>query len=370
MGLKISTLPMEAQKAISQFPEFEPREFKDSGANAYVLLGRHRVLRKEVAIKIYFHEEHEVDQEPTILAKINHPNVLKVYDARKVEKDCSFFLTPAAEEGDLSNFLKNYHISTHLAKDLLCQLLSGISALHAPSYNLVHRDLKPENLLVSNEKIVIADFGSIRRVSDETGKGPASKHSILFRPPEAFGDGAFFDYSSDIYQAGLTGYLLFGGKLSNDLLSHLGKRDLSKLKCIKDKGDDYETECFIDDCLENKITKFKLADWKSLPFYIPRGLVLILKRAVCAYSTRYKTTSEFLAALMKIRGKLPDWIKEDNDICLRNWKGNDYLLYKSRNEVRLKKKKVTSSVYRRIRGVSGISFEKAFLKMKKEISLP
>lgn len=49
---------------------------------------------------------------------------------------------------------------------------------------------------------MIADFGLIRRVSDDTGKAPASKHSILFHPPKAFGDGAFFDYFSDVYQSG------------------------------------------------------------------------------------------------------------------------------------------------------------------------
>ena len=203
MALDISSLPEQAQKALSQFTEFEPREFNDSGANAYVLIGRHRVLRKKVAIKIYFHEEGDVDQEPAIISKISHPNVLKIFDARKVERNCSYFLMPAADEGDLSIFLNKFPISTHVAHSMLCQLLSGISALHASPNNLVHRDLKPENLLVNNDNIIIADFGSIRRVSDDTGKAPASKHSILFRPPEAFGDDAFFDYSSDVYQAGL-----------------------------------------------------------------------------------------------------------------------------------------------------------------------
>lgn len=197
MTLNISDLPSEAQKALDIFPEFEARKFNDSGANGYVLIGRHRVLRKKVAIKIYFHGKNDIDQEPTIVCSINHENIVKVYDARKVEDDCSFFLMDAANEGDLALFLSNYHISTHLSLSLLCQLLSGIAALHSEPNNLVHRDLKPENLLINNDTMLIADFGSIRKIDSATGKAPASQHSILYRPPEAFGTTPFFDYSSD-----------------------------------------------------------------------------------------------------------------------------------------------------------------------------
>ena len=57
MDIDIESLPDEAQKALQQFSEFQLAEFNDSGANGYVMIGRHDVLRKDVAIKIYFHEE-------------------------------------------------------------------------------------------------------------------------------------------------------------------------------------------------------------------------------------------------------------------------------------------------------------------------
>lgn len=221
MPFDTADLPDEAKSALKQFPEFEIASFNDSGANGYVLVGRHTLLQKEVAIKIYFHGENDIDQEPAIIAKINHENVLKVYDARKVRKDCSYFMTPAASEGDLSKYLDNYFVSLPLSHKLLCQLLSGIADLHRKPNLLVHRDLKPENLLVHDDTILIADFGSVRRVDKKTGAAPASKHSILYRPPEAFGEEAFFNFTSDIYQAGMIGFLLFGGKLSNDLLSYI-----------------------------------------------------------------------------------------------------------------------------------------------------
>ncbi|SAL76616.1 protein kinase family protein [Caballeronia telluris] len=213
MPLDNSDLPDDVKSALKQFPEFEIAAFNDSGANGYVLIGRHTVLQKKVAIKIYFHGENDIDQEPAIIAKINHENVLKVYDARKVGRDSSYFVTPAASDGDLSQYLDSFDVSLPVAHKMLCQLLSGIAALHTEPNLLVHRDLKPENLLVHNDSILIADFGSVRRIDRKTGAAPASKHSILYRPPEAIGENAFFNFSSDIYQAGIIGFLLFGGEV-------------------------------------------------------------------------------------------------------------------------------------------------------------
>lgn len=269
MTINIEDLPNEAQKALAQFPEFQISEFNDSGANGYVLLGRHTVLKKDVAIKIYFHDEGAIDQEPSIIASINHQHVLKVFDARKVEKDCSFFLMPSANEGNLSSYLEKFNICLPLAHKLLCQLLSGLAELHREPNRLVHRDLKPENLLVHDDKVVIADFGSVRRIDKATGHAPASKHSILYRPPEAFGDKAHFNFSSDIYQAGLVGFLLFGGKINNDLLSHLNAKEITELQKIQDTKGDFEVSMFIDLCIQKRIDAGKLVDFATLPFYVP-----------------------------------------------------------------------------------------------------
>ncbi len=164
MAVDINTLPDVAKKALQQFKEFQITDFNNSGANGYVMIGRHDVLCKDVAIKIYFHDKDEIDQEPAIIATLNHENVLKVFDARKVEEDCSFYMMQVANGGDLFKFLEKYHLSIILGHKLLCQLLSGLSALHCDEKKLVHRDLKPENLLIHNDSIVIADFGSVRQV--------------------------------------------------------------------------------------------------------------------------------------------------------------------------------------------------------------
>ncbi len=278
MPLNLEALPPEARDLLKKFPEFEPHEFNDSGSNSYVLLGRHNVLQREVALKIYFHAPNEMEQEPALIAAINHENVMKVLDARSLENGCSFFMTPYANYGDLNSYIRRHFVSLPLAFRLLRQLLSGLSALHSDPLRLVHRDLKPHNLLVHDDMLLIADFGSVRRMAPGASAVPASKHSVLFRPPEAFGGDGHFDFSSDCYQAGMIGYLLFRGALSEVLTDHLAPAQHKELARLKHENVPYAEECeFVGGCLQEKIEKGKLLDWKTIPAFVPRKIVRTLR---------------------------------------------------------------------------------------------
>jgi serine/threonine protein kinase len=367
--IHIAGLPKEAQQALGQFPEFVISSFNDSGANGFVMIGRHQVLNKDVAIKIYYHEKGQIDQEPALVSRVLHDNVLKVYDARKLDDTCSYYMMPVANEGDLAGFLEKYFISLHQAHKLLCQLLSGLSALHAPEIALVHRDLKPENLLIHDDVLSIADFGSVRRLGDD-GKAPASRHSILYRPAEAFGDNAFFDSSSDVYQAGMVGYLLFGGKLSNDLLEYLTEKDLSGLAKVRETGGQFEESRFVDSCLERLIKKNILLDWNSLPCYVPGSIVKILKKATKPHGQRYPSVSEFLAALARVKKNLPDWIDTTNGPMLCNWNKLDYLISKKNDIYCIKKGRTGGNALRNDNSFLSGEFLQVFENLKRKLCLP
>lgn len=364
----IASLPIEARRVLELFPEFVVEHFNDSGANGYVLLGQHEVLRYAVAIKIYFHATNEVYQEPALLAAINHDNVLKVLDARRLGDGCSFFMTPVANYGDLGKHLSTYNLSLVHAHGLLCQLLSGLAALHAEPNRLVHRDIKPENLLVHNDRLLIADFGSVRQVSEATGKAPASGHSILFRPPEAFGNNSYFDYSSDTYQVGIVGYLLLGGKLDSDLVTHLTTRERKQLESLN--GDWGEQSVFVDACIQRRICTGKLLDWKTVPCFAPRRFVTILRRATTKEGSKYSTVSEFLAELQKIRATLPDWKVIPEGWLLSDWKGRDYLLSMDDQPMRAMKRKHGNSKFITDNRLTGTTREDAFARLANEIGLP
>lgn len=370
MVLDLNALPHEARELLSRFPEFEPNHFNDTGANGYVLLGRHNVLQRDVALKIYFHEPNELDQEPALVAALNHENVMKVLDARNLRPDCSFFMTPFANYGDLGTYLKENHLSLPLAFRLLVQLLAGLSALHADPNRLLHRDLKPQNLLVHDDTILIADFGSVRHIANGSDSVPASKHSVLYRPPEAFGATGYFDFSSDCYQAGIIGYLLFGGRLSEDLLAHLRPADSRQLARLRYKNVPWHEECeFVDQCIRTRIERGTLLDWDSVPEFVPRRIVRALKRAT-ATKNRLGNASEFLAQLASPKS-LPDWIKENEETCtLRKWKGADYQLTEHNGKISVMKKRVGAARFMNDNALSGGTWVQTLERLSQRLDLP
>jgi len=369
MAIDTAKLPQEVQLVLRKYPEFQIGEFNDSGANGYVLVGMHAVLRKKVAIKVYFHGSSDMVHEPALIAKINHANVLKVYDARRLNDDCSFFVMPAAGDGDLLSFLSKYNLSLSLAHSLLCQLLSGVAALHAEPNHLVHRDLKPANLLVHDDSLLIGDFGSVRQVTPDTGVAPASRHSILYRPPEAFGDAAYFDYSSDVYQAGLIGFLLFGGEISENLLDHLNRKEASQVKKLEATGDQFTVSKYIDSRLQDKIQRGRLIDLSSLPCFVPRNIKTILRKSI-SQTSRYTTTCEFLAGLNNARAALPEWIVRGESMELRNWKGKDFVLCRDGPHFIAKKRKAGAQKFQKDNSIGkSPSIAGVYTELQKKIGL-
>jgi len=365
MAIDAATLPPDVSSVLDQFPDFDAAEFIDSGANGYVLTGMHAKLKRQVALKIYYHEESEIDQEPTLIAAISHENVLRVHDARSLSETCSFFMTPCANYGDLGSHLRKYSISTVFAHQLLTQLLSGLTALHES--RLVHRDIKPENLLVHDETLLIADFGSVRRVSDDTGVAPASRHSILYRPPEAIGDSPYFDFSSDTYQAGLVGCQLFGVKLDSNLEAHLTQPQLVKLARLKAAGDQFEVSKYVDSCIERRIHSGTLVDWRKVPFFVPKSLVRCLKRAVCG--ARYGSCSEFLFELQRAGAGLPNWIVDGESLVLRDWHGRDYLLSIEGDDAVVRKRSTGKKRFIQDNQLSGGGLPVVYSRLRRQLGI-
>ena len=137
------------------------------GAYATVRLAFHKTLGKKVALKVYKKKkllepqrQKSVYREIKLLEKMNHVNIVKLYDA--FDTDRHVILVMEYIRGhSLHGYLKaqpERKFEECEAKKLFKQVINGIEYCHSKS--ITHRDIKLENLLLNeNNTVKIIDFG-------------------------------------------------------------------------------------------------------------------------------------------------------------------------------------------------------------------
>lgn len=149
-------------------------------------------------------------REVQIMKKVNHPNVLKLYEV--FEDDEEFFLVMELVTGKelFDKIVERGQYSEADASHIVRQIVSAVDYLH--SQGIAHRDLKPENLLsaeVDGEEIIkIADFGFSKNFGEE--KLMTSCGSPGYVAPEVLTCESY-DKSVDLWSVGVIIYILLCG---------------------------------------------------------------------------------------------------------------------------------------------------------------
>ena len=110
-------------------------------------------VKAESAIK-------RIANEKEILETIRHPNIVKLYETIRDERQgYELIYMELCTGGDLLDYLRRRRILKEpIAKLFMKQLMEAIGYLHEK--NIVHRDIKLENILLSNLGAVkLCDFG-------------------------------------------------------------------------------------------------------------------------------------------------------------------------------------------------------------------
>ncbi|RFB91804.1 hypothetical protein B5K08_16050 [Rhizobium leguminosarum bv. trifolii] len=302
MTVEISHFPKELHaslEALNKDIQFEVVAQK--GQSGYVIFGVNKVLKRKDVVKIYFWENGD-HAEPEILAKLEHTNILKVYHAASVDDDWAYYTTKHCEGGDLDSVLESRQLGVIEAFDIAMMIASGVSCLHGNSF--LHRDLKPENLYLDGNNAVIGDFGSVAPCDASGYCKTWTRHSLIYRPPEATATNDFYK-TSDVYQLGILLYQLSGGYfpyLQRDWLNDKQKAKFDALTTDQDKED------LATSLIEKRINSGRLLDLATLPDYVPNSVRSIIRRATRVdRSKRYSTAADLLAAMNNVKGELPDW---------------------------------------------------------------
>ena len=153
-------------------------------------------------------------QETNILIKLDHPNIIKLYEIYETE-DYFYLIMELCSGGELferiiTNIENGKPFTEEQAAIIFQQMMSAINYCH--KNNIVHRDLKPENLLcldqTPNSPIKVIDFG-MSKVCDPNDIMFEKVGTAYYISPEVL-DG-MYDEKCDIWSAGVILYILLCG---------------------------------------------------------------------------------------------------------------------------------------------------------------
>ena len=296
--------------------------YSDKGAYGELYFGTRNVFSDRVALKFYqLDASGNGHEEAQLLKTISHENILPIIDARILDSDIAYYLTPEMSGGDLQNVIDKFVIPSDVAVTICQNILKGLNELHKDPNRMVHRDLKTYNILVDLKNGVqtyLADFGTIKKIQPNNSSVTASKFTILYRTPEALTNNQHL-VESDIYQIGIILYQVLGGffpmKNPEAWLS-------GRIKKKYDLLENWQKQGFLINHINDQIQKGKLLDLNSLPAYVDNRLKSIIRTATRVdYNQRYESCADMLKALFdQQKGAKSWWI--DNDVinakCLKS----------------------------------------------------
>ena len=142
-------------------------------------------LDRDVAVKVLTNlglgtdGRAQLQQEAQAIAKLNHPNIVAVYDVGELD-EVPFIVMEFVEGQDLHR----------RAPDDLAEIVSisrqvSLALQHAHESGVIHRDLKPENVLLPIRRDAkLVDFGIARSVTSRMTSEGQIAGTVYYLAPE------------------------------------------------------------------------------------------------------------------------------------------------------------------------------------------
>lgn len=167
-----------------------------------------KILRPELATAVA--AERFLD-EGRILARLDHPAIVRVYDAG--EADGLFYYVMEFVDGEtLADRLQRGPLSAAEGRVLVHDLFGALSAAH--SHGVVHRDVKPANIFLRNGRALLGDFGIARWRATSDPRLTATGQFLgtpQYMAPEQL-EGLPSTERTDVYTAALVIWEAYTGK--------------------------------------------------------------------------------------------------------------------------------------------------------------
>lgn len=219
---------------------YEVIELLGRGAMGMVYRVKHITLPAEYALKILTDDKQDdvsvirFQNEAQAIAKLNHPNIVAIYNFGLHEGSLPFYVMDLlAGEDLLDKIAYSGPMAPDMALPLFIEACAGLSFAHRKG--ILHRDVKPANLLILDRpdvhgaSVKVVDFGIVKFAEELkpdsqklTAMGIVCGSPSYMSPEQAMGQKV--DPRSDIYSLGcslfetLTGKVPFRGRSASDTM--------------------------------------------------------------------------------------------------------------------------------------------------------
>jgi WD40 repeat protein len=199
-----------------------------SGGFGFVVRARDRLLDREVALKMPLPERalasrdvHRFLREARAAARLDHPNIVRVFDAGELGPLGYFIASEFCEGPSLRRWLKsqNEPVPARLAARWMAAVADAVQ--HAHDQGVLHRDIKPDNIILAGSSVPdefiprLTDFGLAKLVEesgDETRSEARMGTPHYMAPEQAAGRRGEIGPATDVYALGATLYEVLVGR--------------------------------------------------------------------------------------------------------------------------------------------------------------
>jgi serine/threonine protein kinase len=208
------------------------RRLGDGGMGTVYLARREdETYERDVAVKLIRSglqspdSLHRFFAERQILARLEHPNIARLYDGGSTEDGRPYLVMELVEGVPVDEYCDRHGLTVDQRLDLFRRICAAVEYAHQNL--LVHRDLKPANILVTaGGEPKLLDFGIAKRLEPGAATLPDATQTGMrmmtpnYASPEQV-RGAAVATTSDVYSLGVLLYELLAGRSPYRLLSGL-----------------------------------------------------------------------------------------------------------------------------------------------------